>query len=166
MLTRGFFCRIIIPTKLIESAKLLFSFMRFEKLLLAFFAILGGLLVAGVAFYVYQSTKAISPTQIKTVRITTPTPTNAPVLLAIDSPQDESVTTSRIVTVSGKTDSHATLIISTDTADQVVTPSATGAFTTTVTIGTDENLIHVTAITTNGEETEKTLTVTYSTEDF
>lgn len=140
--------------------------MKIEKLLLAFFAVLGGLIVAGVAFYVYQSTKAIPPSQIKTVHITTPTPTSAPVLLRIDSPQDLSVTNNKTVTLSGVTNPQAVLTISTATSDQVITPASTGAFTTTVTINNDENQIHILAVDPKGAETEKTLTITYSTESF
>lgn len=77
-----------------------------------------------------------------------------------------SVTDNKIVTVTGQSDPQATIIISTDTGDQVINPSSTGAFSTTVTIGTDENYIHIVAITPNGQEVEKTLTVTYSTENF
>ncbi len=140
--------------------------MRFEKLLLSFFAILGGLLVAGVAFYFYQSAKTIPATQIKTVHITTPTPTSAPVMLTIDAPQDLSVTNNKTITITGHTDPQATIIVSTDIADQVVTPASTGAFSITVTIGNNENYLHVVAIAPNGQEVTKTLTITYSTESF
>lgn len=140
--------------------------MKFEKLILSFFAILGGLIVAGVGFFIYQSTKTIPPSQVKTISITQPTPTSTPVLLALESPADESVTDNKIVTVSGKTDPNATIIISTDSNDQVITPASTGDFTTTITIDSDENVIHVLAINKDGEETEKVITVTYSTQDF
>lgn len=140
--------------------------MKAEKLLLSFFAVLGGLIVAGVGFYLYQSTKTIPPSQIKNIKITSPTPTSTPVLLTLDSPQDESVTNNRTVTVSGKTDPNATIIISTDSIDQVINPSSTGAFTTTVVIDSDENIIHILSINAQGQETEKIVTVTYSTEDF
>lgn len=140
--------------------------MKIEKLLLAFFAILGGLLVAGIAFYFYQSTKAIPANEIKTVRVNPPTPTTAPVLLAVDSPQDTSVTDSKTVTISGRTDPKATVIISTDASDQVITPASTGSFSTTVTVDNGENNIHILAIGPQGQEMEKVITVTYSTEDF
>lgn len=140
--------------------------MRFEKLLLAFFALLGGLLVAGGAFYFYQSARAIPTTQIKTVLLISPTPTTSPVLLTIDSPQDTLVTDNKTVIVTGHTDPKATLVISTNTIDQVISPSSTGAFSTTVTISNDENYIHIVAIGPHGEEVAKTLTVTYSTENF
>lgn len=140
--------------------------MRIEKLLLSFFAILGGLIVAGVAFYFYQSSKTIPTTQMKTIQISTPTPTPAPLLLSIDSPADVSVTGNQTVTVSGKTVPGATLIISTDSNDQVITPASTGDFSTTVTIGDNENQIHILAIDPKGNEVEKVLTVTYSTQSF
>lgn len=142
------------------------TFMKFEKILLAFFAVLGGLVVAGVAFYFYQSTKSISPNQIKPVHIVTPTPTSTPVLLTLDTPQDMSVTDNKTVALSGHTDPHATLIISTDSTDQVIIPSSIGAFSTTVTIGNDENYIHILAIDAMGQEAEKTITITYSQENF
>ena len=140
--------------------------MKFEKLILSFFAILGGLIVAGVGFFIYQSTKKIPPSEIKTISISQPTPTSTPVLLALSSPADQSVTDNKIVTISGKTDPNATIIISTDSSDQVISPASTGDFTTTIAIDSDENVIHILAINKNGEETEKIVTVTYSTQNF
>ncbi len=157
-------CRIMVRT--IRVLLPLSCCMKIEKLLLAFFAVLGGLIVAGVGFYLYQSTKTLSPSQIKTVHIMTPTPTTTPVVLVIDTPQDTSVTDNKTVTVTGRTDPKATVIISTDTSDQVITPSGTGAFSTTVLIGNDENYIHVTAVNSDGQEAEKVITITYSTENF
>jgi len=156
----------MVDTKLVTPAIRSYFFMKVEKLLLSFFAVLGGLIVAGVAFYLYQSTKAIPATQIKTVRIATPTPTSTPGILTLDSPQDLSVTDSKTVTVAGHTDPKATLVISTASTDEVITPASTGAFTTTITIDNDENYIHILAITPDGRETEKAVTVTYSTESF
>lgn len=140
--------------------------MRAEKLLLSFFAILGGLIVAGVAFYFYQSSKTIPPSQVKTIEIANPTPTSTPALLTLDAPQDLSVTDNKTVTVSGKTTPGTTIVISTSTDDQAITPSATGDFSTTVTIGDNENQIHILAIDPKGNEAEKNITVTYSTQDF
>jgi len=39
--------------------------MKIEKLLLSFFAILVGLVVAGIGFYFYQSTKVIPQAEVK-----------------------------------------------------------------------------------------------------
>lgn len=143
--------------------------MRTEKIVLSFIAIFVGLCVAGVAFYFYQSTKVISPTATK-VAVTTSTPTPTPIdpnsLLSIQSPKDEAVVTSKTVTVNGKTDPNATIVISTPVDDQVATPSSNGDFTTTVTIDSGENQIIITAIAPDGQEVNKKLTVTYSTENF
>src|SRR5579872_7541600 len=89
--------------------------MRVEKIILSIAGILAGLFVAGIAFYIYQTTRTISPTTIKTITLQKPTPadTNA-VPLALDSPTDESVVTSRTITVSGKTNPNVTIVVTTD----------------------------------------------------
>ena len=144
--------------------------MKLEKFVLSVIGIFFGLLVAGSAFYFYQRinnhpvTKKVISDNAKP---TGPTPSPTPSFYVnIDSPKDESVTSNKTVTVSGKTIPTATIIISTDTADQVVSPSSQGDFSTTTTIGSDENKINVTAIAPSGEQVQKTLTVTYSTEEF
>jgi len=48
----------------------------------------------------------------------------------------------------------------------VITPSQEGDFSTTAIITSGENQITITAIAPNGEEVKKTVTVTYSTEEF
>lgn len=141
--------------------------MKFEQLILSFVAVVFGLFVAGVAFFIYQSTKTVSPSTIKTIKIqnTTPTPGSS-IPLTIESPADESVATSKIVTVSGKTDPNATIIVSTDNTDTVVSPSSMGAYSLTVTLTDNENILRVLAVMPDGKETLKTITVNYTTEDF
>jgi hypothetical protein len=141
--------------------------MKFEQLILSFVAIVFGLFVAGIAFFIYQSTKTVSPNNIKTIKIqnTSPTP-GAAVPLTIDSPVDESVSTTKVITVSGKTDPAATVIVSTDGTDTVVTPTSMGAFSLTVTLTDNENILRILAVMPDGKETLKTLTVNYTTEDF
>jgi hypothetical protein len=143
--------------------------MKLEKLILSVIGIFFGLLVAGSAFYFYQrvtnhpTNKKVIGTNIKKLPTATPTPS---FFLNIDNPKDESVTDNKTVKISGKTIPTATIIISTDTADQVITPSNQGDFSTTATIDTDENEITMTAIAPSGEEVKKTVTVTYSTAEF
>lgn len=140
--------------------------MRIEKIILAVAAVLAGLFVAGIAFYIYQTTRTLSPSSIKTITLK-PSPAAGPdVPLAVDSPLDESVTTSRVVTVSGKTDPQATVVVTTDTNDTVVSPASSGAFSLTVTIASGENRILVTSILPNGQESQKQLTVSVETDDF
>lgn len=141
--------------------------MRAEKVILSFLAVLVGLAVAGVGFYIYQTTRTVSPSTIKTITVgkATPTPASS-VFLSVETPSDESVVTSKVITISGKTDPAATLMVSTDATDSVVTPSATGAFSLTVTLTGSENVITITAIDPKGNETQKKLTVAYETENF
>ncbi len=142
--------------------------MKVEKVVLSFVAVLVGLLVAGVAFFLYQSTKTLSPNQIKGVSVTSPSPTpKLSTFLTVDSPQDESVVTSKTITISGKTTGDATILLSTPTTDTIVTPVAsTGTYSTNATLQDGENEITLTAIAPNGDEIKKQFTVTYSTESF
>jgi len=141
--------------------------MKTERIILSFIAVIFGLLVAGVAFFIYQSTKTISPTQVKSITITQPTPTPVPsTLLTIDQPINESVVNTKGITLSGKTTPDATLILTTDTDDQVVTPAANGNYAITTTLNNGANQITITAIAPDGQETKKIITVTYSTEEF
>jgi len=157
--TKG--CRII---PLTHSA--FFLYMKTEKILLSFVAIIIGLIVAGIGFYLYQSTKAISPTKLGTVKIVPPTPTPPSVYLTIDTPQNESTTSNKTVAITGRTNSNATVVVSTFTADQVIVPTSEGNFSTTVLIGNGENEIHVTSISPSGTQAEKIVTLTYTTENF
>ncbi len=88
------------------------------------------------------------------------------VTLVIDEPKDESVSNTRVIKVSGKTDPDAMIIVLTDTDESVLNPTITGEFSTTVTIETGANPIQITAIGKNGETNTIERTITYSTESF
>lgn len=137
-----------------------------EKIILSVVAILGGLLVATAAFYLYQSTKVLPPSEQKTVSVK-PSPSPKPqVLLTVDEPKDESISDNRIVKISGKTDSNALIIILTDSDQQVLNPSQTGNFSTTITIDSGATLVQITAIEKNGDTTTIERTVSYTSESF
>ena len=142
--------------------------MKNEQVVLSFIAVLIGILVAGVAFYLYQSTRTISQTQIqKAKNLISPTPTIAPaVLLTIEAPISEDVVDKKTIIVSGKTNPDAIVVITTTLGDQVITPTTTGSFSATVTIDDGANSIEITAIAPDGQETKVIRTVTYSTETF
>lgn len=151
------------PARGLES-KLL---MKTERVVLSFIAVVIGLVVAGGAFFIYQSTKVIPPYKVPTITLQKTTPTPYPgVDLTVDQPADESVVTSRTITVSGKTVPQATIVVTTGTDDEVVTPNSDGSYTVTLTIDSGENEIAVTSIDPSGNETTKLVTVTESTEDF
>jgi len=142
--------------------------MKSERVILSFVAVIIGLLVAGGAFYIFQMTKEISPTDRDAITVNTratPTPPSN-LLLTVDSPKDEEIVTKKTITISGKTDPETTIVVSSEAEDQVVKPTRTGSYSVTHTIGDDGNLIKITAIFPNGEETSITRTVSYTTEDF
>lgn len=141
--------------------------MKKEKLILSFVAVLFGLLVAGIAFYLFQSTKTIPDTATKIAPLASPTPTNTPsISLTLDRPKDEEVVNSKVLIVSGKTASNAVVIVVTDSSDEIITPSAKGDFSTTVNLDNGQNVLEVTAIAPNGESVTIKKTVTYSLEEF
>lgn len=141
--------------------------MRTEKVIFSFIAVVIGLLVAGVAFYVYQSTKMLPQQAERVVTIKRPTPTPEPaVFLVVEKPEDEDVVETKTVTIAGKTIPEATIVINAEGTDQVVRPASNGNFSTTVTIGDGANQILITSIAPNGEETTIIRTITYSTETF
>ncbi|MBI2032945.1 MAG: hypothetical protein HYT10_00530 [Candidatus Levybacteria bacterium] len=141
--------------------------MKAEKIFISFIAVVIGIIVAGVAFYIYQSTKILPPSNTKPLSVTKPSPTPpTTIFLSLEQPADEDVVDKKVITVSGKTTKDATVVVSTPVADQVVTPTSTGSFSTTVTIDDGGNQIEVTAIGANGEEATQTRTVTFSTESF
>jgi hypothetical protein len=141
--------------------------MKQERVILSFVAVLIGLLAAGLAFYFYQSTKTVSnPNQI-TLNAPSPTPTPRPtVYISLSNPNDETIVSSKTLTINGKTNPNATIIIYTSGDQQVIQPSTQGDFSTTIAIDDGENLIKITSILPGGEITSVQRTVTYSTENF
>jgi hypothetical protein len=144
--------------------------MKAEKVILSFVAVFVGLVAAGFAFYLYQSTRVLptdksQPLGTKTVVNATPTPPDTN-FLSIDSPKDEEVFDKKVITVKGKTVKGATITISTQDSDQVVKPSDTGDFTLTQTIPDGTSVLQVSVIYPDGQEKKETRTVTFSTESF
>lgn len=141
--------------------------MKTERIVLSFIAILIGILVAGIAFYLFQATKTIPSSKTRPISAIAPTSTpKSSIFLTIESPKDEEVIDKKTVTISGKTISQAIIVISTSTADQVISPTTTGSFSATATLIDGQNQIQITAIAPNGEEVKVERTVTFSTEMF
>lgn len=142
--------------------------MKTERVLLAVLAVVIGLLVAGIAFFLYENTKKNPPpNNNKTASISTPTPTPKPsIFLTVDQPKDEEVVSKKIISISGKTSKDAIIAILTNNDEQVLTPTGTGDFSTTTTIEDGQNLIEISAIAQNGESTGILRVVTFSTEEF
>jgi hypothetical protein len=141
--------------------------MKKEKLILSFIATLFGLLVAGIAFYLFQAAKTVPDTTAKTISFASPTPTSAPsISLTLDRPKDEDVVDNKVLVVSGKTRSNAVIVVITDSSEDVITPSANGNFSTTVNLDEGQNILEVISIAPNGESVTSKKTVTYSLEEF
>src|SRR3989344_1753347 len=131
-----------------------------EKIVLCFIAVVLGILATGVVFYLYQTTKTIPSSKIRTIKIPSPTPISKPsVYLTIKEPADEKVVNKKVVTVSGTTAKDATIIVLSPIDEDVVKPAGTGDFSTTINIADGQNNIEITAISPNGEEIRVTRTV-------
>lgn len=141
--------------------------MKQERIILSFVGILIGLVFAGIGFFLYQSTKVIPQGTKDTITKQQVTPTPAPQgFLTLSQPADESLASSRTITVSGKTDPAATVVVLTGSDQQVVNPSSQGDFSTTVTISSGENILDVIAISPTGQTQRIERTVSYTTADF
>ncbi|CAN5123384.1 hypothetical protein BH11PAT1_BH11PAT1_1160 [soil metagenome] len=143
--------------------------MKTERLILSFIAVLVGLLVAGIGFYIYQMTSK-KPAE-NTNRITLKaSPTISESVdqypLSVDSPSDEMVIDKKTVSISGKTGKDAVVVISTGTSDQVVKATTSGNFTATQTIDSGTSTIRITSLFPDGQERHIIKTITYSTESF
>jgi len=144
--------------------------MKAEKVILSFVAVLVGLIAAGVAFYLYQMTRTL-PAQ-KTIpltmapKISPSTSVDNGHVLTVDSPSDEQVFDKRTITINGKAESDATIIVSTEDNDQVVTPASNGDFSFTQTIPDGTTLLQISAVYPDGQEKKITRTITFSTESF
>lgn len=141
--------------------------MKKEKIIMSFTATLIGLLVAGIGFYLYESSNKVAPKATKTISVAPPLPTPKPVIfLSVDSPKDEEVVTQKVVTISGKTTPDAIVSIISKYHQDIITPSQNGDFSTTLNINDGQNIIEITAFAPNGESVKLTKIVTFSTEEF
>lgn len=141
--------------------------MKKEKIILSFSALLIGVLVAIAAFFIYQSTKKIKPTDIKTITINDPSPTpSSGLFLTIDTPRDEEVVDERNIKISGKTVPDAKIVILTQGSEEAAIPAKDGSFSTDINLENDENIIEISAIAPNGEIVKVRRVVSYSTESF
>lgn len=141
--------------------------MKQEKVILSFVMVLIGLLVAGVAFYFYESSKTVEPS--KEISTTQPTPTpipNSSLFLTVSEPKPESIADRKTITVSGKTDPTATVVILTTSSQEIVSPSSQGDFNTTISIDNGLNYIRIQAIAPDGQTVTVQRTVGFTTEDF
>ncbi len=138
-----------------------------ERIVIIFIAVTLGLLATTVAFFLYESAK---PAKIAS----TPQPTSPPekqqvadsFLLVVTEPKDESITDKRSLLVKGKTNPENTIIVSSNSDDITINPTADGEFSATVTIAAGVNKLITTAINPEGESKTDTKIVSFSAEEF
>lgn len=140
--------------------------MKQERVILSFIMVVIGLLVAGAAFYFYQTTKIVPTNSSALVKVTPTETPKSTVFLSINTPIDEEVVSNKTLIVSGKTLPQATIVIITNSGELVVNPSTQGDFSTSLTLENDQNLIRIYALLPNGEIATVERTVTYSTNNF
>jgi hypothetical protein len=141
--------------------------MKQERVILSFIMVLIGLLVAGALFYFYQINKQI-PVKLHNAISPTPTPKIAKeiIFLNLTSPNNEIVVNNKTITVTGKTNPDATVIIITKADQQVFKTTQTGDFKAILTLETDQNLITIISVLPDGESKQIQRVVTYSTSNF
>lgn len=141
--------------------------MKKERTVLAVIAIIIGLIFAGIAFYFYQYTKILPQSKSNPILVKAPSPTpTSSIFLSVENPSDEKLSDKKVISVSGKTNPDAIIIILTKSDYDVFKPSSTGNFSTTINISDGVNVIRITAIAPNGEEQVVYRTISYTTEDF
>lgn len=145
--------------------------MKAEKVILSFVAVFVGLIAAGIAFYLYQTTQTIptdqtKPSATKVAIQPTKVPANNTDVFTVETPNDEQVFSQKLITIKGTAVKGATITVSTDDADQVLQPADNGDFTLTQTIPDGTSLIEFRAIFPDGTEKKIDRTVTFSTTNF
>lgn len=140
--------------------------MKTERIVLSIIAILIGLFVAGIAFYFIQLNNKPKGEEHVVSITTSPTPTPKSSFLSVTSPENESVSSSKSIQISGKAPAGSTVIISTENGQSVVVATPDGTFSDTVSLDEGVNLISVTALQQDGKKDNVIHTVTYSTESF
>ena len=143
--------------------------MKAEKVILSFVAVFVGLIAAGIAFYLYQTTK-VMPEQSKspasTVTVQATPAASGTDSFTVDTPQDEQVFDKKLINIKGTAMKGALVTISTDDVDQVVQPADNGVFTLTQTIPDGTSVVEISVIFPDGTQKKIDRTVTFSKANF
>lgn len=96
----------------------------------------------------------------------TSVPTSAPILLKIQTPENESIVDQEIVKLSGKTDPEAILAIFTEEGELIIEADEKGKFETDLELTEGANEITVFAFDEDGNEASQSMTIVYSTAEL
>lgn len=142
--------------------------MKAERIVLSIIAVLIGLFVAGIVFFLYQMTMNKKPPETKHVISILPSPSveQTQSFFSLDTPADQSVSSTNTITLSGKAPAGSHIVISQESGQDVVTATQDGTFSDQITLDDGVNLVHLTAIRPDGKEDSKTYTFSYTTENF
>ncbi len=129
--------------------------------------IAGFALGLGAAWAVWNLPELLPQKNTSTTVEQSPTPSLAEGFsLSINQPEDGSLSDTGEVTVSGKTQAGATVVVNGPSADDVLEASSDGSFKTTVALDEGANEIDITAYASDGTEKSETRTVNYTKEEF
>lgn len=141
-----------------------------ERIVIVFIAVVVGLLITTLGFFLYESSRDIAGQELKKpVSQKTngmPAPKKEELLLTVNEPADEGVVDRRTITVKGSTKSDNVIVISTNQEDIVATPASDGKFSASIMIDAGTNKLITRAISPSGQSTIDERTITYSTEKF
>ncbi len=138
-----------------------------ERLIIIVLAIISGLIITTVAFFVYQNfiSSTDSATDKRPVVADEPERTDN-LLLEVSQPTDGSLTDNRSISVKGTTNPENVVIVSSNQEDNSGKPSGDGNFSITIDIDAGANFLIVRSIAPDGSEISKEIVVTYTTEEF
>lgn len=138
-----------------------------ERLIIIVLAIISGLVLTTIAFLIYQNfIGEHNPAQEVNNTTNSDTQENNSLLLEVTEPLDGSLTDNRTVSVKGVTNPENIVVVSSNQEDNSGKPTTDGNFSITVTIDAGANFLVVRSIAPNGDEIQKEIIVTYSTEEF
>lgn len=141
--------------------------MKKEKIILLLLSVTIILIIVVGGFFLYQSSRKINPTELKTISVNNPSPTpSSGLFLTIDSPRDEEVVDERVLRISGKTVPDAKIVILTDSVQEAAIPAKDGGFSSEINLVSGENIIEISATSPSGEIVKVKRVVSYSTENF
>ncbi len=132
-----------------------------------FFAVLLGLSLGLIVTYgVYRATQADTQNQIDDITQTGDDDQNSQINatianLIISTPKDEAIVDTKTIQVAGNTSSNAFVIIYVGETPYVTTADQTGAFSVSVELSENSNVIGIHSLTEDGDETVVEVTVTY-----
>ena len=121
-----------------------------------------------ITWGIISAKRAVKPAPPEKVvnEIIAPTPTIPPVLLKIDSPQNESIVDQDVIVLNGKSNPGAILTIFTQEDELIIEADQKGNFETNIELIGGANEINIFAFDEEGNEASASVTLVYSTAEI